>query len=330
MPQRPNVEAADEILNLYFPVLDHGFVALVDYMGGDASVIRAARTSYGAGTKRSTEDRALARYLQRHRHTTPSEMTEIVVHMGLPIFVARQLVRHRTASLNEYSGRYSKMPMLFYRPDQEHLQLQSKTNKQGRAGVVDDGTFHRCESQWKSNEENAKSYYSNQLSYDVSRELARIDLPLSTYTYWYWKMDLHNLLHFLGLRLDSHAQYEIRAFSNVLAGIVQRIAPDTFEAWLEYEFCGERMSYTEMEMLRQMLVVSVPDQFPNAQQLVQMSTNKDLVSVMPGLSNREVGEFLKKFQPRTKPDFSLDLSTGKDASFFEEKILAAVPAEDLT
>ncbi len=309
--KRSTNPAAEEILGRYFPVLDNGFVSLVDYMGTDVDVEQAARVSYGAGTRKTSETRGLIRYLRRHRHTTPSEMLELKFHCCMPIFVARQWIRHRTANVNEASGRYSLMPMVFYTPDQAHLQTQSKTNKQGQSGnVVTPEVYGGALARWISDRDDVASTYEWLNENDVARELARIDLPLSTYTQWYWKIDLHNLLHFLTLRVDSHAQYEIRAFGEIMAGMLKRAAPLSYEAWIDYDVCGARMSRMEMELLRQVLNDGVEPHVGDTERL--------------GLSSREVEEFQAKLQPKTVPDFELDLSKAVDGSVFEERFKAAV------
>src|SRR5689334_5700180 len=200
--KRPTSPAAEEILGLYFPVLDHGFVSLVDYMGTDECIERAARVSYGYGTRKKSQTRGLLRYLRRHKHTTPSEMVELKFHCSMPMFVARQWIRHRTANVNEYSGRYSLMPMLFYTPPAEQLQKQSKKNNQGRSGqAVDQELYAEAMEHLTRVRDASRAAYEWMTGEDIARELARIDLPLSTYTQWYWKIDLHNLLHFLTLRV---------------------------------------------------------------------------------------------------------------------------------
>jgi len=238
----------------YFPVLDHGFVALVDYMGTDACIERAARVSYGYGTRSTNQTRGLIRYLRRHLHTTPTEMVELKFHCCMPIFVARQWIRHRTANVNEYSGRYSLIPMLFYTPEQEQLQKQSQSNNQGRSGqLVDESVYPSATDRWSKGRQEARGNYEWLTQQDIARELARIDLPLSTYTQWYWKIDLHNLLHFLKLRVDSHAQREIRKYGEVMAGIVRAVAPLSYEAWIDYEVGGARLGRMELDALRQLL-----------------------------------------------------------------------------
>ena len=223
--RRPTSPLAEEILGLYFPVLDHGFVSLVDYMGTDECIERAARVSYGYGTRQTSQTRGLLRYLRRHMHTTPSEMIEFKFHCSMPMFIARQWIRHRSANVNEYSGRYSLMPMLFYTPSEEQLQTQSKKNNQGRSGtVVEAAKYTEAVRRWNEIREKSREAYEWMTLEDMARELARIDLPLSTYTQWYWKIDLHNLLHFLKLRVDHHAQWEIQEYGRVMAGMLKRVA----------------------------------------------------------------------------------------------------------
>ena len=224
--KRPTSPAAEEILGLYFPVLDHGFVSLVDYLGTDECIERAARVSYGYGTRKASLTRGLLRYLRRHKHTTPSEMVELTFHCCMPMFIARQWIRHRTANVNEYSGRYSLMPMLFYMPDEAQLQTQSRRNNQGRSGeAVDAAIYAEARQRWEEIRRASTDAYGWLTGNEVARELARIDLPLSTYTQWYWKIDLHNLLHGLTLRVDAHAQWEIQEYGRVMAGMLKRVAP---------------------------------------------------------------------------------------------------------
>jgi thymidylate synthase (FAD) len=309
---RTTVETAEEILGLYFPVLDNGFVALVDYMGGDEAIERAARVSYGAGTRKTSETRGLIRYLKRHAHTSPFEMSEVTLHCCMPIFVARQWVRHRTANLNEQSARYSLMPMTFYTPAQEHLLKQSTDNKQGRAGEpFDDATYSRIINEQRYHRQLLANLYTDLTQEGVARELSRIDLPLSTYTQWYWKIDLHNLMHFLRLRCDSHAQYEIRAFANVMAGMLQRVAPLSFEAWVDFDLMAADFSRQELRILAQ------------GGQIGQKA--EDLASIF-GISIREAREFKAKLEPREVPDFTLDLSKAKTAEHYEKLFSDSVPA----
>jgi thymidylate synthase (FAD) len=308
---RVTVPGAEELLGKYFPVLDHGFVALVDYMGADDSIVQAARVSYGAGTKKKTEDRGLNRYLMNHRHTTPTEMVELKFHMKLPIFVARQLIRHRTASVNEYSGRYSLMPMQFYTPKDAQMAKQSKKNKQGRAGLLTGRECVIMQDRWDVMREEAKAAYLLGLDYDLARELARIDLPLSMYTEWYWKMDLHNLFHFLGLRCDSHAQWEIRQFADVIAGMVKMVAPNSYESWIDYRFCAKNFSRLDLIALEETLRTG------------QMGEAR-LKEI--GLSKREIEDYrLKTSGAPEVPDHTLDLSLAKDGAYFAKQAELATP-----
>ena len=209
---RPTVPALEAYLFKAVPVLDHGFVRVVDYMGDDGAVVQAARVSYGRGTRKALEDEGLIRYLMRHYHSTPFEMCEIKFHVKLPIFVARQWIRHRTANVNEYSARYSIMDKDFYLPAPEQLAVQSSDNRQGRGEVLDSATAERVISLLREDADQTYGHYEEMLGDEIglARELARMNLTLNTYTQWYWKTDLHNLFHFLRLRADGHAQYEIR------------------------------------------------------------------------------------------------------------------------
>ncbi len=322
--RRPTVAAAEEILGGYFPVLDHGFVALVDYMGTDDSVERAARVSYGYGTRRVSATRGLIRYLRRHLHTTPSEMVEFKFHCAMPMFVARQWVRHRTASVNEYSGRYSLMPLLFYRPEQDQFSLQSATSNQGRApGSVSSGFYREAMRRWEDVRARAAGDYGWLVGENVARELARIDLPLSTYTQWYWKIDLHNLLHFLTLRVDDHAQWEIREYGRVIAGMVKRVAPLSHEAWVDYQVMGDKLSHGEIRALSRL--VAVEGEGLAARPGARLSLG-DLSGL--GLSGREIREFKEKLVPGEVPDYELDLATMRDPEEVAAEMLEAVPEVD--
>ena len=556
--KRPTIPAAEEILGGYFPVLDHGFVSLIDYMGSDDDIERAARVSYGYGTRKVSQTRGLIRYLRRHAHTTPSEMVELKFHCAMPIFVARQWIRHRTAclaegtevyfdlpggierrgnqlyklrveelwqrfrptrnltrpdkqknphnrrgrirgmhlrqvnedtldiqhtrivdvifngpkpvfrmkladgkeieatadhrflfadgwrtlrdavglgqrggrahwrsgdhylyvngvvmeepalyrdpawlreqyhgrrelqyaeqlarrpvvvkrrsrprvawnklakarlvrvesfeyvgvkdtydlevegphhnfiangivthnSVNEYSGRYSLMPLLFYRPESGSFAFQSRDNRQGRQEPAPEALYADAIERWESLRSEAAETYGWLVVEDIARELARIDLPLSTYTQWYWKIDLHNLLHFLTLRVDPHAQWEIRQYGEVMAGMLQRVAPLSYGAWLDYNVLGARLSAGEREVLRHFLQ-SEGDGIaarPGAEAL-PADALKEL-----GLAPREVRELLDKLEPVERPDFSLDPSRMKPAEEIEEKMSAAVPETSL-
>ena len=504
--RRPTVPAAEEILGGYFPVLDHGFVALVDYMGTDDSVERAARVSYGYGTRKVSATRGLIRYLRRHLHTTPSEMVEFKFHCAMPMFVARQWIRHRTAclaegtevyfdlpdaeargrgqlrklrieeiwrrfqpardadgadewenpfyrrdrvkrmklrqanedtlelqhtrvvdvyrngvkpvyrmvledgrsieatsdhrflfavgwdtvrraawmdvdhfvyahgaaekrnstrshkvglvkvrrfeyvgeretydlevkgphhnfvangivthnSVNEYSGRYSLMPLLFYSPEQDQFSLQSATSNQGRApGSVTPEFYREAMRRWEEVRSRAAGDYGWLVGENVARELARIDLPLSTYTQWYWKIDLHNLLHFLTLRVDDHAQWEIREYGRVMAGMVKRVAPLSYEAWVDYQVMGDKLSHGEIQALSRL--VAVDGEGLAARSGAGLS-NADLAGL--GLSGREIRELKEKLAPREVPDFELDLATMRDPEEVAAEMLAAVPEVD--
>jgi len=318
--KRPTSPAAEEILGGYFPVLDHGFVSLVDYMGTDEDIERAARVSYGYGTRKRSATRGLIRYLRRHAHTTPSEMVEFKFHCSMPIFVARQWVRHRTASINEYSARYSLLPLLFYEPRRQDFALQSAANNQGRQDRPADATLYaEAVARWERVRAEAADAYGWLVREDVARELARIDLPLSTYTQWYWKIDLHNLLHFLRLRVDPHAQWEIREYGRVMAGMLQRVAPLSYEAWIDYEVLGARMSGAELDVLRGLLAADDggitarpgrrgPDELAAA-----------------GLSGREVRELIGKLRPAERPDFTLELADMRSAEEMAGRMAEAVP-----
>ena len=239
--------------------LDKGFVRLVDSMGGDDAIVQAARVSYGQGTSRVSQDRGLIRYLMRHRHTTPFEMVEFKFHCKMPIFVARQWVRHRTANINEYSLRYSEARDEFYTPDPEHIQFQSALNKQGRMGDVPAEMKQKVLDYFNEISERSFAMYTELNEAGVARELARAILPVNLYTEWYWKNDLHNLLHFVGLRSDSHAQYEIRVFSDAMAESVKAVAPFAWEAYQDYVVQGMRFSRIEQSLLEKNLPDRVID-----------------------------------------------------------------------
>ncbi len=517
--RRPTVPAAEEILGGYFPVLDHGFVALVDYMGTDDSVERAARVSYGYGTRKVSRTRGLVRYLRRHLHTTPSEMVEFKFHCAMPMFVARQWVRHRTAclaegteahfdppgaeagrprelrrplklpieeiwrrfraardesrpdrrpnpflsrdrvkrmklrqvdeetlalgrtrvvdayrngvkpvfrmvledgksieatpdhrflfaggwdtlrgatglretggravwrrgdcfvrvngaaekrgrrwfhgaelvriarfeyageretydlevegphhnfvangivthnSVNEYSGRYSLMPLLFYRPEPDQFAFQSATSNQGRAsGPAGADLYREAVRRWEEARARASGDYGWLVGENVARELARIDLPLSTYTQWYWKIDLHNLLHFLTLRVDDHAQWEIREYGRVIAGMVKRVAPLSYEAWVDYQVMGDKLSHGEIRALARL--VAADGEGLAARSGAGLS-NADLAGL--GLSGREIRELKEKLVPREAPDYELDLATMRAPEEVAAEMSEAVPEVD--
>jgi len=277
---RVNVPEADAILDKEFKVLDYGFVRLIDYMGSDESIVQAARVSYGKGTKKVSQDRGLIRYLMRHKHTTPFEMIEFKFHIKLPIFVARQWIRHRTANVNEYSGRYSVMKEEFYLPESADIAFQSQANKQGRDDSELPDTVKEA---FRGHaEDTQKELYQKYLAFideGVARELARINLPLSLYTEWYWKIDLHNLFHFLRLRMDAHAQQEIRAYADVMAEMVKKVCPVAYEAFEDYSLKASYFSGPELAVLQPHL----QDAELDIDQLVAA-----------GLSKREAREFLDK------------------------------------
>jgi thymidylate synthase (FAD) len=323
--KRPTSPAAEEILGLYFPVLDHGFVALVDYLGTDECIERAARVSYGYGTRKQSLTRGLLRYLRRHKHTTPSEMVELKFHCCMPMFIARQWIRHRTANVNEYSGRYSLMPMLFYTPEEAQLQTQSRRNNQGRSGQpVTADVYAEARRRWDELRRESTEAYGWLTANEVARELARIDLPLSTYTQWYWKIDLHNLLHFLTLRVDTHAQWEIQEYGRVMAGMLKRVAPLSYEAWIDYDVCGAHVSRAELEALRALVKVEGDG---DGVAMVGGGRLSKAALAEKGLANREIEELLTKLRPAAAvPDFELDASRGRSAEHFAERFAKAVPA----
>lgn len=263
--KRLTIPAAEEILHVPYACLDHGFVRLVDYMGGDAAIVQAARVSYGKGTKKSSEDEGLIRYLMRHRHTTPFEMAELKFHAKMPIFVARQWIRHRTASVNEESARYSILAKEFYTPDPAVLGVQAKNNKQGRDEPVSAEQAEEILAMLREDSESAYAHYQHLLNDSstlggertprdptrpmLARELARMGLSLNFYTQWYWKTNLHNLFHFLGLRKDKHAQHEIRVYADAMGEIVRRVAPDSYRAFEDYSLNARHLSALDQRVL---------------------------------------------------------------------------------
>lgn len=263
-------------------VLDHGFVRLVDFMGSDDSIVEAARVSYGRGTKKRREDRGLIRYLMRHQHTTPFEMVEFKFHVKLPIFIARQWIRHRTANVNEYSGRYSVMEDEFYVPQPEDVKQQSTTNRQGREEAeVDPAVREAFLAFLNTSNRHLYDEYLKAIDAGVARELARINLPLSLYTQWYWKVNLHNLFHFLKLRLDEHAQSEIRVYARAMAQFVKQVVPVAWEAFEDYQLAAHSFSSLELKLL-----------FGN---LRDFDMSEDAL-VDAGLSKGEAREFQVKIQ----------------------------------
>ena len=239
------------------PVLDHGFIRVVDYMGDDAAICQAARVSYGKGTKSVQNDEGLIRYLMRHWHSTPFEMCEVKLHVKLPVFVARQWIRHRTANVNEYSARYSILDREFYIPAPEHIAAQSVVNNQGRGAALTGAEAARVLDILKTDSERSYDNYQAMISDDgqrgLARELARMNLPANIYTQWYWKVDLHNLLHFLRLRADAHAQYEIRVYADAICSVVADWVPFAYAAFEDYRLGGATLSETALECVRRML-----------------------------------------------------------------------------
>lgn len=285
--KRTTVEAMEEILYKSLPVLDHGFIRVIDYMGDDSAIVQAARVSYGRGTKKSLQDQGLINYLMRHRHTTPFEMCDIKFHIKLPIFIARQWIRHRTASVNEYSARYSILSNEFYMPQKVHLTAQSLENKQGRSNqALPEEDADRILEILRDDAMKCHAHYISMLNEDeqgnvidpnklgITRELARMNLTLNTYTEWYWKINLHNLLHFVALRADSHAQYEIRVYAEVMLDILKRWVPYAFEAFEEHMLGGVRISRKGMEIVRALI---------DGQEVTQESS---------GMSKREWAELM--------------------------------------
>lgn len=262
---RPTVPALEAMLFEAIPVLDHGFVRVIDYMGDDGAVVQAARVSYGRGTRAANEDRGLIRYLMRHRHSTPFEMCEIKYHVKLPIFVARQWIRHRTANVNEYSARYSILDREFYIPAPAQLAAQSSVNRQGRGAVLEGAEAARVLDLLREDAARCYDHYIEMLNEDeqgqpvdpdrqgLARELARMNLTLNAYTQWYWKTDLHNLLHFLSLRADAHAQYEIRVYAEAMLRTVEAWVPECFAAFRDYRLGAATLSAQMLGVVRRLL-----------------------------------------------------------------------------
>ena len=273
----------DALLGKRIDCLDKGFVRLIDVMGDDAAIVQAARVSYGSGTKKVLEDRGLIRYLLRHAHTTPFEMVEFKFHVKLPIFVARQWIRHRTANVNEYSGRYSEMKDEFYTPHPNDIRPQSVANKQGRSDeTLPEGMAEQAANAFKSGQDEAYAQYQEFLEQGIAREIARINLPVSNYTEWYWKIDLHNLFHFLRLRIDAHAQYEIRVFAEAIAELVQPFVPYAWEAFEDYVLNAHRMTAPELKVMKHLLGSM---EFPSDETLAELV-----------LKGREAVEFKDKMR----------------------------------
>jgi thymidylate synthase (FAD) len=254
------IPEAEELLDKEIPCLDKGFVRLVDYMGGDSRIVQSARVSYGEGTKTVREDKGLINYLMKNDHTSPFEQVSFTFHCKMPIFVARQWVRHRTARLNEISARYSVMKDEFYLPEPEQVRLQSKSNKQGRSDetIPLDAALALIE-KWQKENRETYEHYEEMLEAGLARELARINLPVSLYTEWYWSIDLHNLFHFIQLRADAHAQYEIRVYAEALAKCARAVSPLAFEAFEEHRMYAIKFSRTECRALAAILEGREPE-----------------------------------------------------------------------
>ncbi len=284
--RRATVPALEEILYEPIPLLDHGFVRVVDYMGDDGAVVQAARVSYGRGTKKVSEDRGLIQYLMRHRHSTPFEMCEIKFHVKLPIFVARQWIRHRTANVNEISARYSILDNEFYIPAPAQLAAQSAVNRQGRGAVLEGAEAALVMRLLREDAARSYEHYADMLNEDeagdpvdpsrqgLARELARMNLSLNFYTQWYWKTDLHNFMHFLSLRADAHAQYEIRVYADAMLGVLDRWVPHTAEAFRQYRLGGAHLSERGLAAVKALLA------------------GEDVTQQSSGLSSREWTELM--------------------------------------
>ena len=292
--KRVTATELEKILYEAIPALDHGFVRVVDYMGDDTSIVQSARVSYGKGTKQVSTDKGLIKYLMRHWHSTPFEMCEIKYHIKLPIFIARQWIRHRTANVNEYSARYSILDKEFYLPNPEHLAAQSQSNRQGRGNILDEEKAKKVLDLLKGDAEQTYDNYETMLNerYDgsvidensvgLARELARMNLTLNTYTQWYWKTDLLNLMNFLRLRADHHAQYEIRAYADAMLETVKKWVPTTYDAFMDYRVGGTEVSSKGKNLIQKLIKgenISIEDS---------------------GLSKREWNELMEAFELKDK------------------------------
>ncbi|MEG8947025.1 FAD-dependent thymidylate synthase [Rosettibacter firmus] len=290
--ERVKVAALDEILGKKFPVLDDGFIRVIDYMGSDESIVQAARVSYGKGTKKVSEDRALIRYLLRNRHTTPFEMCEIKFHVRVPMDTWRQWIRHRTANVNEYSTRYSIAIDATQKTSPTQWRIQAKDNKQGSDGFLNEEIGKKLSQREEELQNFAREIYQERLELGVAREQARKDLPLSTYTEAYWKIDLHNLLHFLSLRMDSHAQYEIRSYANVIGNeIVSRWCPITWEAFQDYQMNSLSLSANEIKIVNAIIHNKIDDALKIAKELGWLNKIENRL-----VRNRERNEFEEKLE----------------------------------
>jgi thymidylate synthase (FAD) len=292
--KRVTAPELEKILYEAIPILDHGFVRVIDYMGDDTSIVQAARVSYGKGTKKVSTDSGLIKYLMRHWHSTPFEMCEIKYHIKLPIFIARQWIRHRTANVNEYSARYSILDKEFYLPAPEHLAAQSLNNRQGRGDILEGDQAKKVLELLKGDAEQTYNNYETMLNerYDgsvinedgagLARELARMNLTLNTYTQWYWKTDLLNLMNFLRLRADSHAQFEIRAYADVMLDTVKKWVPITYEAFMDYRVGGTEVSAKGKAVIQKLI------------------KGEEISMEQSGLSKREWNELMEAFDLKDK------------------------------
>ena len=292
--KRVTAAELEKILYEAIPILDHGFIRVVDYMGNDTSIVQAARVSYGKGTKKVSTDSGLIKYLMRHWHSTPFEMCEIKYHVKLPIFIARQWIRHRTANVNEYSARYSILDKEFYLPDSKNLAAQSQSNRQGRGDILEGEKAKQVLDLLKGDAEQTYNNYEMMLNerYDgsvieenavgLARELARMNLTLNTYTQWYWKTDLLNLMNFLRLRADHHAQYEIRIYAEAMLDTVKKWVPITYEAFMDYRVGGTEVSAKGKEVIKKLI------------------KNQKINVEESGLSKREWNELMEAFNLKDK------------------------------
>ena len=288
--------------------LDKGFVRLVDSMGGDNAIVQAARVSYGKGTTKKSQDRGLIRYLMRHRHSTPFEMVEFKFHAKMPIFVARQWVRHRTANINEYSLRYSEARDDFYFPDLDNIKFQSSLNKQGRGKEVSQKIKEKVIKYFKEISKRSFEMYDELNNDGVARELARAILPVNLYTEWYWKNDLHNLLHFIGLRSDSHAQYEIQVYSDAMSLSVKNVAPYAWEAYKDYRISGMYFSKLDQDIFKKNLPNRILDD-------IIEDINYQLIATINEIKPRKAEDLFNLYVDQggedIKEDFLIKWNSGK-------------------
>lgn len=308
----------NSFVDRYFPVLDNGFVALKDSMGSDIDIEEAARVSYGKGTRKQSETRQLLRYLMRHKHTTPFEMVVLKFHISMPVHVHRQFIRHRMSTTNEYSARYSVVPEVTY--EDYSLNIQSKNNKQGRSDEISQKDKDYA-NKIKELRKHSFDLYNDMVEDGVAREQARMHLPLNTYTYFYWKIDLHNLFHFLKLRCDSHAQWEIRQYANVLAGLAQTVAPLAFEAWYDYNYMAVNFTRLDILVLNFLMKkgIAIADIIEPSHKNTHFQQEIKEYALEIGMGDREVTEFLTKTHVYENKKFDLDIANSFDYTKFEVK-----------